>query len=313
MKKIRFIISCFILATAPFVNAQKNDCDLHLMAVIAPQTGTLSQTASEQLFNKLCSVISSNDVYANQDYSRFFVTARVIPLYKEVLPGPPENTAVSLSVNLYIGDYAGEKVFATQTISLRGVGSSEERAYINALKGLKADNEKIKKLIVEGKAQIIDYYNRNFDRILAKAKQCASMKQDEEALFYISSIPECCNRYEEASRLTLTYYQNYIDNNCRKLLTLARTAWMQNPDGSGAAEVAKYLNQIDPDAACYDDAMSLYKEVKDKVKDDWTFEMRKKYSDALGLKKQMIEAARAVGVAYGNGQKEQTTNLMWLK
>ena len=31
------------------------------------------------------------------------------------------------------------------------------------------------------------------------------------------------------------------------------------------------------------------------------------------FEKSKIEAARAVGVAYGNGQKEKTTNLMWLK
>lgn len=313
MKKIRFIISSLILAAAPFLYAQQANCDLHLMAMVLPQDKAIPQPVSEQLFSRLCNAISSQDVYANENYSRFFVAARITPLFKEVVPGPPENMVVSLSVTLYMGDYAGEKVFATQTLSLRGVGSNEERAYINALKGIKTDNVKIEKLITDGKTKIIDYYNRNFDRIIAKAQQCADMKKDEEALFYISSIPECCNRYEEASRLTLTYYKYYIDNNCRKLLTLARNAWMQNPDVTGATEVAKYLDQIDPDAACYGDAMALYKEVKTKVKDDWTFEMRKKYEDSLDLKKQVIDAAKAVGVAFGNGQKEQTTNLMWLK
>lgn len=312
MKNIRFITSCLVLAIIPCLYAQES-CDLHLMAIVAPQDKTIPQAASEQLFSKLCSAISTNDVYANEDYSRFFVTAKMTPLYKETIPGPPVNTVVSISVTFYLGDYAGEKVFTTQVLNLKGVGNSEERAYINALRNIKADNAKIKKLIVTGKTKIIDYYNRNFETIVAKARQCASMKKDEEALFYITSIPECCNRYEEASQLTLIYYKQYIDNNCRKLVNQARTAWMQNPDSTGAAEVADYLNRIDPDAACYNEAMSLYKEVKEKIKDDWTFEMRKKYSDAISIEKEKIETAKAIGVAYGNGQKEQTTNLMWLK
>ena len=49
------------------------------------------------------------------------------------------------------------------------------------------------------------------------------------------------------------------------------------------------------------------------MKDDWEFEIRQKYNDAVDIEKSKIEAARAVGVAYGNGQKEKTTNLMWLK
>ena len=31
------------------------------------------------------------------------------------------------------------------------------------------------------------------------------------------------------------------------------------------------------------------------------------------MRNRMIEAARAVGVAYGNGQQPTTTNLMWLR
>lgn len=313
MKKIQIIISCLLLAMSTLGYAQEGDCDLHLMAIVSTQNQTIPQAASEQLLSRLCTSISGNDVYANEEYSRFFIAARMNLLYKETIPGPPENTAISLSITLYLGDYAGEKVFTTQTLTLRGVGSSEERAYINALKEVKADNKKMKKLITDGKVKIIDYYNRNFERIVEKAKQCASMKQDEEALFYITSIPECCNRYAEASNLTLTYYKHYIDNHGQRLLTQARHAWMESPDKTGAAQVAACLNQIDPDAACYKEAVSLYKEVKEKIKDDWTFEMRKKYTDELNVEKEKIEAAKAIGVAYGNGQKEQTTNLMWLK
>ena len=314
MKIKHIITSCLLgIGVLSSLQAQERDCDIHFMAILPPQDASMSETVSEQLFNRLCSAISSADVYADEDYARFFVSARMTPLFKETIPGPPANTAVTLSVNLYVGDIAGQKIFMTQNLELRGVGRSEERACINALRGLKPGNAKVRRLVEEGKKKVIDYYNKNFDNIVAKAKQCAAMKQNAEALFYITSIPECCNRYDEASRLALSYYKLYIDNNCRDLAMKARNAWMQSPDAKGAAEVAFYLNQIDPDAECYDEAESLYKEVKGKMKDDWEFEIRQKYNDAVDIEKSKIEAASAVGVAYGNGQKEKTTNLMWLK
>lgn len=57
---------------------------------------------------------------------------------------------------------------------------------------------------------------------------------------------------------------------------------------------------------------SKYIALKQKVTSDWDFENREKYKDEAGLKKQRIEAARAIGVAFGNGQQPVTTNITWL-
>ena len=73
------------------------------------------------------------------------------------------------------------------------------------------------------------------------------------------------------------------------------------------------LAHIDPDASRYDDATKFMKEVKGQVRSDIDFEMRDKYNDQIELEKNRIAAARAVGVAFGNGQQPSTTNLMWLK
>ena len=73
------------------------------------------------------------------------------------------------------------------------------------------------------------------------------------------------------------------------------------------------LALIDPDAACYGEAGKLMKEVKARVRSDIDFEMREKYHDQIKLEKDRISAVRAIGVAFGNGQKPTTTNLMWLR
>lgn len=73
------------------------------------------------------------------------------------------------------------------------------------------------------------------------------------------------------------------------------------------------LAQIDSNASCYGDAAKLMTEVKSQVRSDIDFEMRQKYSDQVQIERDRIAAARAVGVAFGNGQKPTTTNLMWLR
>ena len=77
--------------------------------------------------------------------------------------------------------------------------------------------------------------------------------------------------------------------------------------------MADILFKIDPEAACYNDALSLAKEIKSQVRSDLDLEMREKYHDKVKIEEQRIEAIRAIGVAYGNGQKPQTTNITWLR
>ena len=48
------------------------------------------------------------------------------------------------------------------------------------------------------------------------------------------------------------------------------------------------------------------------INEDGEIITKRKYKDEAGLKKQRIEAARAIGVAFGNGQQPVTTNITWL-
>ncbi len=58
--------------------------------------------------------------------------------------------------------------------------------------------------------------------------------------------------------------------------------------------------------------MELYREIKGKVLEDWQFEM-KQYQDGIDLEKLRIDAARQVGVAYGNNQPQQNTSIEFLR
>lgn len=289
------------------------DCDIHLMAIEANPDGEMPEAAGEYLFNRLCTAVTGDGISATGQYAQFFIAAKALPLYEQAVTGAPVKTALTLSLNLYIGDYWGEKVFDRMSLEIRGVGESRERAYLNAFRLLNKNNQQVANFLEKGKQRIIAYYDAEYNNIIREAQRESALRNYERALFLLGAVPVCCNGYDAVADELVKTYHEYIDNNCDRLLMQARNAWAVHPDQRGAAEAARILNQLEPDAACYGDAMDLYREIKDKMKDDWNFEMREKYKDSIELRKQTIEAARAVGVAFGEGQQPQTTNLMWMR
>lgn len=289
------------------------DCDIHLMAIEANPDGEMPEAAGEYLFNRLCTAVTGDGISATGQYAQFFIAAKALPLYEQAVTGAPVKTALTLSLNLYIGDYWGEKVFDRMSLEIRGVGESRERAYLNAFRSLNKNNQQVANFLEKGKQRIIAYYDAEYNNIIREAQRESALRNYERTLFLLGAVPVCCNGYDAVADELVKTYHEYIDYNCDRLLMQARNAWAVHPDQRGAAEAARILNQLEPDAACYGDAMDLYREIKDKMKDDWNFEMREKYKDSIELRKQTIEAARAVGVAFGEGQQPQTTNLMWMR
>lgn len=289
------------------------DCDIHLMAIEANPDGEMPEAAGEYLFNRLCTAVTGDGISATGQYAQFFIAAKALPLYEQAVTGAPVKTALTLSLNLYIGDYWGEKVFDRMSLEIRGVGESRERAYLNAFRSLNKNNQQVANFLEKGKQRIIAYYDAEYNNIIREAQRESALRNYERALFLLGAVPVCCNGYDAVADELVKTYHEYIVYNCDRLLMRARNAWAVHPDQRGAAEAARILNQLEPDAACYGDAMDLYREIKDKMKDDWNFEMREKYKDSIELRKQTIEAARAVGVAFGEGQQPQTTNLMWMR
>lgn len=311
INKIKYSLP--LLACSMALPSMAADCEIHLMTCPVEQLSEIPEEINEQMMTRFTSALAKVDVSASPDFGQFFLTGKFSDIYKDVVPGPPKKHALHTTLTVYVGDAINKTVYSTCTFDLRGVGTSEQRAYINALSQLNGSNKKLTDFIDKARVKIVDYYDKNYRNILSKASLAAKMRNYEEALMYAASIPECSKGYSSAVSAMLDYYQNYIDYEGQMLLAAARAAWAESPDREGAEAAHGYLVQIDPDAACYPQASSLMNEIKKVVKENWDFENKEKYHDSIDIEKQKIEAARAVGVAYGNGQQPTTTNLMWLR
>lgn len=294
------------------LNASGQDCDLHIQ-VITPDTGMCGGDSAigSLLSTRLMKALTSNGVTADDNYGQLYLSGKFDDIYKETLAGPPAQTAVHTSLTLMVADIFGNKTFDSETFDLRGVGTSPQRAYINALGSLNAKNKKLEEFINRAKRKVISYFDNNYASLLAKAKTAATRHDYDQALYFASLIPQCCKGYPQAERALLEYHQQYLNFEGTRLLNQAKAAFALSPNSEGAAEAYALLNNIDPSSSAYNPAMSFASEVKKQTKAEYDFEVHQKYTDEHQTRLKKIDAARQIGVAFGQGQKQTTTNILW--
>lgn len=301
-----------LIMTAVSLTLSAQDCDLQIQ-VVTPQANVCGDDpkVAEMLATRLVSALNGAGMSASGSFGQFYLSGRFDDIHKELVPGPPAGVMVHSTLTLMVADMFDGKVFASQSFDLRGVGTSAQRAYINALSPLNGRNNRLKDFVKSVNRQVIDYFDANYRTLLAKAKTAASRQQYDEALYYSSIIPPCCKGYGEAERLMLGYYKDYIDLQGTRLFEAARHAFAVNPDSTGAVEAYALLEQIDPASKVWTSAIAFADEVKRQTQKEYDFEVHQKYDDAHEMNLRKIDAARQVGVAFGQGQAANTTNILW--
>lgn len=159
--------------------------------------------------------------------------------------------------------------------------------------------------------------------LVANAKAAKAKDNYELAATYLASILPDVSCYTDAQKLL----KEIEDHRCAISLGKAKGAW-SNMNAVGAA---KYLSEISTDSNCAKDAESLNNEIRKKLKEDadkeWALAYEKynreqvmkeknqehgmdmdhrnmdyKENQGFELEKRSIDAARAIGVAFGENQ-----------
>ena len=309
MKKIFSILMAALISATMFA---AETAFLPISVCAADNSESFPEGAKAMIENKLTQLLTRNGI-AGLDYmGQFILTVTTTPLDKDIIPGPPMKIAEKMEMNLYIVDAYAKTIFSSTSFTVKGLGETENKCYLNAITRMPLQTPQIAKFVQEGKEKIIAYYDHEGEQLIKKAKFFAKQKKYDEALYWVALIPQQSKHYDAALATGLEIYQQYLDNECNINLAAARSEWAAQQYAVGAAAAGEYLAKILPDAGCYGDAMALYKEIKGKVLDDWKFEM-KIYQDGVDLEKQRIEAARAIGVAYGEHQPNKEVNIDFIR
>lgn len=315
MKLYKIFLICIILSVTGFSNAQNlSEKDKMALAIWIPDgTENLTPAAKSVLQNKLTNIATENGIVGSSEFQRFVMAANVNVISKNITSTAPVMQAYTLSVDLYIGDGIDGKAFSSYSITVKGVGENETKAYIAALKNIQIDNPTIQSFIGKGKSKIVAYYNTQCDFIITKAKTLANQNKFDEALWYLTTIPdECSDCWKKAMDAASLIFKQKINVECKQKLNEANNIWNAAQNWEAAQEAGRILSSIDPNADCVDEIKTLANKIEKRIKEvdnrEWNF----RYDYEIGLKRDLIKAYQEVGVAWGNGQAQNVTyKSMW--
>jgi hypothetical protein len=312
MKKLALIFSILFFNFVLFAQNNLGKADdagrIALTTVVSDQIEGLTPTAQTSLVNKLNQIASKNGIGSSSLNNRFILTSNVLVLTKDITATAPPMHAYTLEVTLYIGDGIEGTLFSSTSVTLKGVGETETKAYMAALKTLKVEDSKYQTFIEKGKSKIIEYFNSKCDFILKEADMLVSKNEFAAAIYKLVSIPEVCKEcYDKAMDKVAPIYQKQIDRQCKIDLAEAKNIWNSNQNSEGADKASYYLGRIDPNSTCYKEAQQfselIAKRIKELDKREWEFKL-KQQQDNVDIQKATIKAARDIGVAYGNNQPQ---------
>ncbi len=310
MKTIKFILTAAIfLGGITLANGQntigKMD-DLGRIALnpwVPEQVEYMPEASSVNLLNKLGQIATRYGMGSSELNPRFIISANVVVQSKDITSTAPPMHAMTLTFTLYIGDGIEGKLFNSTSVTGKGVGANETKAYTAALKSLDPGNKEIQRFMEEGKRKIIAYYNSRCDFIIKEAQMLESQHQFDQAIYTLMCIPDVClDCYNKAMDAVAPLYKNKIDWECKAKVNAARNVWSAGLNRRAADDAAVILASIDPEAACFNEAVKLTGEIGKRIKEidgrEWDFILKTQ----IDLERERIKAWRDVGVAWGTNQ-----------
>ncbi|HRH64687.1 MAG TPA: hypothetical protein PLU53_00165 [Bacteroidia bacterium] len=304
-RQINYLLSIsflFILHTHTIAGVSEERSGISMSGYVSEQIEGLPPISKDLLQNKLNQIVTQNGITNGPLGSRFIITPNINVMTKDILPGPPPMHALTLSITFYIGDGIEGRKFASRSITVKGVGTNETKAYNEGIKQINPSDPQLAALLEEGKKKIIEYYTNHCDAVIKNAQSAASLGNYEDALSQLTTIPDACKAcYDRGMTAAEPMYKKYIDQQCQIKLTEARAAWNAQQNSEGAAKAGAALASIEPTAACYPEAAALNKEISGRMTElgnkEWEYKM-KIVDAATEVAKARIEAYRAISVSY---------------
>ncbi|TAF74248.1 MAG: hypothetical protein EAZ53_09745 [Bacteroidetes bacterium] len=315
------LISFFTSTNAQNTSKKLDDAGRIVLTSVLPDrvSSNLPEGCGNIMKNKLGQIATQNGLGGSTADPRFIITANVIENDKNVISSAPTMSAIDLDVTFYVADFQTKTNLGTFNFTAKGVGQTEMKAYISALRNINPKNAELQQFLAESKTKILEYYNTRCDFIIQQANALSQQRKFDLAIATLISVPEVCKDcYTQSLAAAGPIFKKFIDRECKINLMNARNAWNASPNQKGADKAAEFLGKIDPEAACYKEAEELTKTISARMlkldQREWDFKLRQ-FDANIDLEKRRIEAYREVGVAYGTNQPQNVVYrdpLNWL-
>ncbi len=295
MKIIKIIVSLSLIFTT-LASAQNdlklNDIGRIVLNAYLPEQIKIPSDAKNLLITKLNQIATNYGMNGSEVNPRFIITAAINIGTKDIIAGPPQMIAQNIEITFFIGDAIENKMYCNESVSLKGVGTNENKAIIDAFKQINPKNKDLSVFIGEAKTKIITYYNTQCNSLLRESTVLRKLSKYDEAIYKLSIVPnvceECFFRCLDSLRII---YQQKINEDCTIRLQKAKTIWAGSQDKEGAEKVSEILTQIQPGASCQKEVDIFIQSVTSKLEADakaeWEFKI-KEYEDQVAKEKELM-------------------------
>lgn len=317
MKKIISILLLAIVTSTGFAQTKVDDFGRIVLNAYLPDNIAMPAEAKNMLMTKLNQITTMNGIGGSQANPRFVITAAVNIGTKDIIAGPPQMIAQNIDITLFVGDAVNNTVYANVSLSIKGVGTNENKAFIEAIKTINPQNKDVLLFLEEGKKKVLNYYNTQCDFILKDALTLTKQEKYDEAIYQLAIVPNVCKEcYFKCLDTITNIYQQKIDADCKTKLSKAKTMWAGQQNISNAENVLNILSDINYNAACFSEVNLLTKQINNKLMADEKARLElalKKYNDKIDLEKKQIDAYKEVAVEYAKNQPKTITynNIYW--
>jgi len=301
-KTILSAAAVLLVSNMSFGQGSKDAARIAMTAYVPQQIEHMPSSARKMLANKLGQVVTKNGIGGGSLNPRFIIAPNITVLTKDLTATAPPMTAMTLEVTLYIGDGIDGTLFETESITVKGVGTNETKAYISALKRIKPAHPDLKAFMERGKQKIIDYYKAKCDFIIKEAQTLEAQNKFDEAIYTLITVPEVCKEcYDKCMDAVAPIYKKQIDRECKIKLGEAKAVWNAAQDMAAAETAGAILATIAPEASCFGEVRSLNNKIAARVKvigeREYRYQLKEQAQES-----ERIQAVRDIGVAYGRGQ-----------
>lgn len=305
-------ILLFIIALNAFLSVYPQTSSISIAVVVPKQEMTLDRNTFSILKNKVSSAMTMNDV-STAMYSGIVLYPTLNVVNQQTVEGGMRKIQViELELNLNIKQTITETSFSSFSQKFRGEGFSVDEAKRNAISKIDPSSYAFSNFIKTTQGRIIDYYNKNTQVLITKAKSLVSTQQYSEALALLTTYPETLDGYEAVSNTAISIFKQWQIQNCSQLLQRAKgEITLDNIENAIAI-----LTSIDVTSPCGEEASEMIKSVKahlDKEKEEAIKKEEKERAETLSmlqsekkaeyeLEKLKIKAVKEMAKSYFENQ-----------
>lgn len=225
MKKIQFIF-LFLLGSILYVNAQST---INFQAM-PPVEGDMSAEVSNALKLKVEQILTRNGAAATSLYNAFVVEPQLNLLDEMSTEGLIRNVnLVKAELTLLAKNALDGSMYGSIVVPIAGSGKgSMDQTLRSLIANIKVTDAQYSRFIRNARQKIMDHYTQNCGTIMQKAQVMMNTGKYDDAVAYLSCVPETTPCYEQAAEALIQASGLAKNMDCEAQILVARNYYIRH-------------------------------------------------------------------------------------